>query len=304
MKRFYSLILLCVTAVGSFLLCTKNPFSTTPDDMRDELKPPGSISGFVYDKKGNPLKDVLIDVDSGKGTPDITEANGYFTISEVIDSCVLRFIHRDYEDNPVKVYIKTGLDTILRDTICLTCFWYTIKGVVKSSNGVQIGSGVAISGHITSTLTGIGETFVLKQIPESDTVTLICSKAGAGAAIIPINNSKDNDTTDAGEILLNDKESATVSGIVYSKNNIPLSGVTVSAVGGGTHAITDVNGYYKLQDIPVGTDCIIIKAGQTNVEGMIGGIKASNSGNSTGCNIVMSEMTEMTYGMKLHTKNV
>ena len=56
-------------AVILFFSCTKDPAGP---DISDDLKPKGSIAGWVYNAWNRPLKDVLVSVDADSAVPGVS----------------------------------------------------------------------------------------------------------------------------------------------------------------------------------------------------------------------------------------
>ena len=240
--------------IQSFILffsCTEKP---SGPNISDELKPHGSITGYIYSLLDNqPVKDVLVSVNADSARAGISDATGNFTVGKVTaGTYTLRFIHRDYDDNPsYTVTVEQGVDDTLSDTVWLSYAYYTLKGNVVYNTTQLPGAGVAVSGTPYSTLTDLNGSFLLTMIPcRLNAIKLICAKTGFGYGVDSSITCVLNDTTDVGSIYLI-SGGATVYGTVYDTSGNPISEVyVVAAIGGGLTDTTDMSGSYKLKNVP------------------------------------------------------
>ena len=110
-----------------FLTCTKDP---SGPDISDDLKPKGSITGWVYDMWGDPISDVLVSVNADSADAGVSDATGKFTVGQVMaGTYTLRFTHHNYEnDSTWLITISTGINDTLDDTVQLSYAYYILKG--------------------------------------------------------------------------------------------------------------------------------------------------------------------------------
>ena len=297
----FSFLLLVIT----FVYCSKDPAS--PGEQRDELKARGSISGYVTDMSKNPLANVYVCIDSGKGTPCLTDNNGAFTIEEVLEGTyTLVFRNNDYEDIGLgyKVTVGMGEKAILPDTVKLSYKWYRFAGKIIYNDSAVSGAGVSVAKRNISTLTDENGSFTLDKIPMSETPKLICAKSGVGFTTITGIAGKRDETVTLDDITF-DKEGVTVSGTVYDSNGKVASGIVVASVGGGITDTTDVNGMYSLKNVPSNETSVRIYAVVS--DSLIGSMSGLNLENNTflqGNDIYLHKKSVLTNGVHLDGNNI
>ena len=230
------------------ITCTKDPAGP---DISDDLKPKGTITGYIYDMWNRPLKDVLVSVDADSAVPGVSKETGLFTVGKVMEGTyVLRFTHRDYDnDSSYIVTVEQGVNDTLTDTVRLSYAYYILKGRVIYNTSPVPGAGVSAAGYPLSTLTDETGTYVLDRIPKITSLKLICAKSGLGFNTHSSITGIEDDTTRIGDISLIFKGS-TVSGTVYDTSGAPVRNEIVAAVGGGLIDTTNSVGEYVIENIP------------------------------------------------------
>ena len=301
MRRSVALPTLALSFLLLYLFCSKEPAG--PDKQRDELRPRGSITGVVVDKWGKPVRDVLVDIDSGKGTPGSTDRDGRFVIQEALDSVTLRFIHRDYSDSSFRVHVPEGGDILLDDTVTLSWRWLIIEGTISGGGHSVTGAGVAVAGYTEATLSGLGGQFLLTRVPVQDTVTLISAFGGVGSIVKSFTGLKDNDTNSV-DVLELRSAGAVVSGYVYNASGESVANATVQAVGGAISTRTDATGYYRLLNVPADNNGVLIVAEAAGNRGRITGFRATDGAYISGCDIRLGAGDQPQHGITLMATDI
>lgn len=231
-----------------FITCTKDPAGP---DISDDLKPKGTITGYVYDMWNKPIKDVLVSVNADSAVPGLSKANGQFTIGNVLaGTYTLRFTHRYYEDDSTYlITLDQGVDDTLDDTVKLSYAYYILAGRVVYNSTPVPGAGVALAGYPISTLTDVMGQFILDHVPKSTRIKLICAKSGIGFCTDSLIIGVSDDTTLITDINLIG-QGATVYGTVYDTSGNVVDSTVVAAVGGGLVDTTDKYGNYILENVP------------------------------------------------------
>ncbi len=295
-------------AVAALLTCSSEQPSTAPSDQRDELSPRGSIAGYVSDTRGNPLEDVLVSIDSGKGTPDMSNAHGFFTVEEVLEGDYhLRFSHHEYEPCSTEVRLSMGADTVLEDTTTLIYRFYMVAGTLSHDDAPVKGAGVSLANYPVSTLTDENGSYFLEGIPKADSVRLICAKEGVGFTVHTVGPDEllDDDTTHVSAVSL-DRTGATVTGTVYDPDGVEMPWTVVKALGGGIRDRTDAAGHYCLDNLPTGEPRLRITVASTDssLVGAITGLSLTEGAVSTGMDIHLKRRGEMVNGMSLTAEDL
>ncbi len=164
MKQAIHQILSLLVIIFLSITCTEEPAGP---DISDDLKPHGSITGYIYGiMNKTPLKDVLVSVNADSAQAGVSDATGKFTVGQVLaGTYTLRFTHRDFEDDSTySITISTGVDDTLEDTVRLSLAYYILKGKVVYNATPLPGAGVAVAGTPYSTLTDENGSFVVTNI--------------------------------------------------------------------------------------------------------------------------------------------
>ncbi len=235
----------------------------------------------------------------------MSTATGQFIVGNVREgSYVLRFTHRDYEDNPTcTVAVSLGVDDTVITPVQLSYAYYIIRGQVTINGIPQTGAGVCVADYTEGMMTGTAGDFILKHVPKKDSVTLICAYGNVAVATSRIGGLAANDTNDVGTIVLAEK-GPTISGIVYNPDTVPMPNLTVFAVAGGLKTTTDGNGYYTLRNVPANEDGVIIMVNEGGYVGAALGASVKMGAVITGCDIYLKPTPQIVNGIKLTTCDV
>jgi hypothetical protein len=174
-----SILLLAALSALFFATCNKSP---TKPDTRADLKPRGTITGFVADKRGRPIGGVIVSVSPSSGTPGVSAVTGYFTVTELVaGNYVLSFLHRDYIcSTAVNASVGEGQTLPLSDTVNLSYTYYILKGhVVYNGSGVP-GVGVSVAGTAMTTLTDENGEYTIPRVEMTQTLKILAAKTGFG----------------------------------------------------------------------------------------------------------------------------
>ena len=294
----FSLLLIILMTIT----CTEDPAGP---GISDDLKPKGNIVGWVYDMWNQPLKDVLVSVDADSSVPCVSDAAGLFKVGQVKEGTyILRFTHRDYEDNPTcSVTVALGVDDTVFTPVQLSYAYYIIRGQITIDGIPQTGAGVCVADYTEGMMTGSGGDFILRKVPKIDSVTLICAYGDIAVKTQQVGALIANDTNDVGAIALTEK-GPTVSGMVLSPDSIQVPNITVFAVAGGLKTKTGEDGYYALRNVPANEDGVIIMVNECGYVGAAIGANAVNGAVITGCDIYLKPAPEIINGIKLTTCDI
>ncbi len=297
MKHAIHLILSLSAIILISITCTEEPAGP---DISDDLKPKGTITGWVYDMWNRPIKDVLVSVNADSADAGVSTATGQFIVGNVREGTyVLRFTHRDYEDNPIcTVTVSLGVDDTVITPVPLSYRYYILQGNVTVNGAPQAGAGVAIADYTEGALTGPGGSFILRQVPKNDTLTLVCAYGAVSTQVTKITGCLANDTNNLGTIDLT-LTGATISGTVYDPGGAPKPNTTVTAVGGGLKTTTDQDGFYLLRNVPANENGIIVMVNEDGYIGASIGFVANENAYISGCDIHLYPEPEIINGMKL-----
>lgn len=300
MKYWIFLTLSFLIIVFISITCTEDPAG--PDTW---IKPTAAITGWVYDMWNRPIKDVLVSVNADSAVPGVSDVTGQFIIGKVKEGTyLLRFTHRDYEDNPsCTVSVEQGVDDTVPTPVKLSYAYYILKGIVSVNGSPQAAAGVAVADYTEGALTGPGGSFILKQVPKNDTVTLVCAYGDIAVKTSKIGGLLANDTNDAGTINLTDK-GPTVSGRVYYPDLSVAPNITVTAVAGGLQSKTGDDGYFTLRNIPANEDGVIVTVNEGGYIGAAIGANAVAGAIITGCDIYLKPEPNIINSIKLITCDV
>jgi protocatechuate 3,4-dioxygenase beta subunit len=198
----------------------------------------GAISGAVTDRDGRSLSDALVVV-LGTNLFTTTNADGYYVIREVpAGKYEVKASRHDFDEQ------------------------------VESGVKVIAGSRANVSFQLRACNTGV--TYVRTEeppfwyrdlllrspvFPEEYINSYIADKYADMLVRTPGLVYEDGDASAPDEKATGDSEAAevgTISGLVTDQYGQPLSGVLVKVLGPNLHATTNADGYYVIQDVPVG----------------------------------------------------
>ncbi len=290
------LVALFSIIVFLFITCTEDPAGP---GISDDLKPKGSITGWVYDiMNSRPQEGVLVSINADSADADVSDASGKFTVGNVLaGTYTLRFTHRNFDnDSTHTITISTGVNDTLADTVRLSYAFYILKGRIVYNSSPIPGAGVALAGYPITTLTDGTGMYILNNVPKNSFIKLISAKSGVGFnTYSPITGIPD-DTTLIGDLALI-YEGATVSGTVYDSSGTPAGHVIVAAVGGGLVDTTDINGNYKIENIPSNESTVRIYVPVVNgLYGATAGINVKDSSFITGVDIYLRPVADLQNG--------
>ncbi len=80
MKQAIHQILSLLVVILIAITCTEEPAGP---DISDDLKPKGTITGWVYDAWNRPIKDVLVSVDADSSVACVSDATGLFRVGRL-----------------------------------------------------------------------------------------------------------------------------------------------------------------------------------------------------------------------------
>ena len=300
-KLFVFSILCCFL----FLLnCGKEP---TKPNLSSELKPKGSITGIVTDRKSHPLSGVIVSVNADSAIPGVSSGSGSFVVGSVMaGTYALQFLHRDYSsDTTYTITISTGQDLRMPDTVKLSYAYYILAGRVINNSGYGVpGVGVTVAGTALTTLTDENGEYIIPRVEEAQSLKIICAKTGFGFNTLANVTGIKNDTTDISDIPLS-KPGCTITGLVTDSLERPVSGAIVMAVGGGLACTTKVDGRYTLYNFPSNSpDARIYIQNYNGTTGGITGLNAPDYTTLTGGDILLHAPAAMTHGMLLSGSDV
>lgn len=263
-------------------------------NLNEELVPRGSVSGYVFNKHGSPIKGVRVGILEDSTTIGKTDKNGFYTVSYVSGGVQsLCFGHEDYKCDTALVDLEEGVNDTLNTSILLIYEYYIFAGKVAYKGKPVPSAGVSVAGYHVSTVTDEMGAYVLNKVPKNSSLKLIFAKSGIGFNTLRPMNAVSDDTTWVSDIELIYK-GATVSGTVYDTNGSPAGNVVVEAVGGGLVDVTDKNGNYKINNMPINEPTVRISA--LNVSGLYGatkGIEVRNNSNKKNVNIYMRPVSDV-----------
>ena len=285
-----------------FTTCTEDPASS---DISGDLKPKGTITGYVYNMWGNPIKDVLVSISADSAVPGVSKETGLFTVGKVMAGThVLHFSHIDYEDDSTySVTIAQGVDDTLSDTVYLSYKYFILKGKVVSNGQPVDFAGVVIDNLLLSTLTNTDGYYLFDKVRKEDEFKLIYAKSDIGWYDLTGIKGVDDDTTYIPDVTLFYK-GAIVSGTVYDTLNNPAANVRVFTIGGGLVDTSDVQGEYILNNVPFNAKNIPIYAYTTGLIGATSGINIDTNTLITGIDIYLRKVSDFVNGIKLEVSDI
>ncbi len=292
--------------LATLFLCSEDPAS--PDELREELQPTGTISGRVFTMAGDPIAGVLVSINADSATPGITNDTGAFVIGRVLTGTyTLSFTHREFEnDSSWTVTVGTDESVAIDDSIRLAYAYHVIRGTIVKDGIPVDGAGISPAHTMQTALSEADGSFLLDRVPKNMHLRLICAKSSVGYNVKVIEQSAlEPDTTDIGDIEL-DKTGADVSGTVYSLLEQPLPGAVVSCVGGAIRGRSDQNGAYVLRGVPSNEPGVYISAA-SNDSSLVGGLTGmmlADGAVASGVDIYLHRPGQLINGMALSAGDI
>ena len=298
LQIFKLLLLLAI-----FMTCTEDPAGP---DISDDLKPKGTITGWIYNKQGTPLKDVLVSIDSDSATPCMSDVSGMFKVGRVLPGTyTLHFSHLEFEDNPsYTVTVEQGVDDTLDETVYLSYRYFILKGRITFGGSPVVMAGVVIDNLCISTLTNSEGLYIFNKVLKESEFKLISSKTDIGYGSISGIIGVPNDTTIVPDIeLIN--EGGTVKGTVFDTLGEPFPFAIVHSVGGGLIDTANACGSYTITNMPCHELNIPIYVPEINgLTGAVSGLDVDENGTLTGINIYLHKASDYVNGMKIITSDI
>nr|MCU0609974.1 carboxypeptidase-like regulatory domain-containing protein [Chitinispirillaceae bacterium] len=250
-----------------------------------------TLKGKVVDKTGNPIPGVTVTSNPG-GYTTKTFPDGTFNLSGLHKDTAytLYFDNYDFKDTVLSDTIKiTGLDTVasIPVPVKLKKRYSQLSGRVyldSVKTSLAMNYGIEVEKQGVSALVP-ATTFFLKGVEYSAMnvpVRLIAAKENVGFGYRDLVVPPDSDLTNI-EIFLTNRGGTVTGSVVETAvpaakrrlgkvgSYMPLSGITVSAVGGAISAVTDSAGNYVLTNVPsIGTVVLTFR--------MLGSVIATLSG--------------------------
>ena len=272
-------------------------------NLNEQLVPQGSVSGYVFNKHGSPIKGVKVSILEDSTSFGETNEKGFYTVGNVSGGVQsLCFNHEDYKGDTALVDLVEGVNDTLNTSILLSYGYYTLAGKVAYKGKPVPGAGVSVAGSPISAVTDEMGGYVLNKVPKNSSLKLIFAKSGIGFNTMRPMNAVSDDTTWVADIELIYK-GATVSGTVFDTNGSPAGNVVVAAVGGGLVDVTDKNGNYKIRNMPVNEPTVRISA--LNLSGLYGAteeIDVRNNSNNKNVNIYLRPVSKENNGNSMDIK--
>ena len=302
--KYSTFLIVSLTILINFAItCIKDPASS---DISDDLKPKGSITGWIYNNFGSPLKDVIVSIDSDSATPGVSDSSGKFTVGRILPGTyTLHFSHLDFEDNPsITVTVEQGVDDTLDETVYLSYRYFILKGKVTFGGSPVAMAGVVIDNLCMSTLTNSEGLYIFNKVLKEGEFKLISSKTDIGYGSISGIIGVPNDTTVVPDIeLIN--EGGTVKGTVYDTLAKPVPYAIVHSVGGGLIDTADAEGAYTITNMPCHELNIPIYVPETNgLTGAVSGLDVDENSTLVGIDIYLHKASDYVNGMMIITSDI
>ena len=299
----FKLRFLLLMATFIAITCTEDPAGP---GISDDLKPKGTITGWIYNKQGNPLKDVLVSIDSDSATPCMSDVSGMFKVGRVLPGTyTLHFSHLDYEDNPsFIVTVDQGVDDTLTDTVFLSYKYFILKGKIIFSGSPVVMAGVVLDNILMSTLTNSDGLYLFDKVRKESEFNVISSKTDIGYGSLTGIIGTPDDTTIVPDIELI-YEGGTVKGTVYDTLAQPAPYSIVHSIGGGLVDTADENGAYTISNIPCHELNIPIYVPETNgLTGAVSGLDVNENSTLVGIDIYLNKASDYVNGIKIITSDI
>ena len=117
--KFSSYLILSVVLLLVIFLAWSKPSSRI--DLKSEIRPIGSVSGYVVNRHGSPIEGVMVSIPERSEIPDVSDANGFYTVDNVSGGIQsLCFTHKEYESDTVLIEQKEGVNDTLTPTVLLS----------------------------------------------------------------------------------------------------------------------------------------------------------------------------------------
>jgi len=252
MKLFLLLVLLL-----TFFSCSKEDPNRSIIKSGNFILKAGSVAGRITDKDGNGLVGVTV----------ITDKPGFSTVSGINGNYILHNIDADVKYQII--YIKNGfVDTYYSDSLFITSgdttknidvkmssSFCSIKGKVlfdESINDSNIslqGVGISVPQQSKTAISDADGNFTINnlEVSNSNEELIIAAKSGGGWGDNKILLTPGKTTEVELKIT---KVGGVIKGYLLDANQQPLSGVTITGVGGGVVDTTADDGSYILKNVP------------------------------------------------------
>jgi hypothetical protein len=301
--KYGSYLVISGLLITAFLFSAETPAGLC---LNDKLCPNGSVSGYVSDRQGSPVKGVQVSILEDSAANGVSDANGFYTVTNVSGGLhTLCMTHQDYEADSMLIDLEDGTNDTLSPIKLL--YSYNIFAGKVVCNGKPVpGTGITVAGHTVITTTDDMGKYVLDKAPKGISLKLIYAKSGFGFNTFRPSAVYSTDTVWVNDIELVYK-GATVSGTVFDTNGLPAENVVVTAVGGSLVAKTDKNGNYTIENVPSDEPTICISAQEVDgVYGAITGINVKENSYTTSVDIYMRPVSDnrAEQGMAMPVKDV
>lgn len=236
----------------------------------------GTLNGRMVDREGKPLAGTLVIASPG-GRTTLTGPDGSYELGSLPAGSYRVAAARDeFRDTALTDSVKLGLmETRPLPPLGLTFRYATIRGTVTDSNGLPLpGAGIAVQNQTAQAQSGEGGAFVLGRV-EPGRLKLFTALAGVGyGALDTVVGPQDTLRTVPLRIA---RKGGSVTGRIVDRNQMPVAGAVVSALGGALKATTDRNGQFLLGQVPsVGTVGLVVD--RDGVRQSLSGVRVGEGG--------------------------
>ena len=277
----------CVTlmCVLLFSLCTSEKGGINNPKIDEKA----DIEGVLLDSNGDPLSLVMVTARPG-GQMAVTLSDGSYLLKDMVvgQKNILYFNHPDYNDATLEVTPSKSGKVIL-DPLKLSYRFGSVSGTVTDFNGAAMAfAGISVEKRTDRTV-AMGGSFSLEKI-EPGTFKIFAAYPGMGFGSATV-------TVEAGKSVNNvklkiDRNGGAVSGVLYKPSGSaakpglfktgetgePLTGATITALGGIITTTTDSTGRFTLNGVPSDGDVSLTVVSSTGDSMDIAGIRAPENG--------------------------
>jgi len=237
---------LCLAGLLILVACGTD---STSFAIRDAGAFSGTLTGRMVDRSGKPLAGTLVIATPG-GRTTLTGPDGRYELGALPAGSYRVAAARDeFRDTALTDSVKLGLlEERSLPALGLTFRYGSIRGTVTDTNGLPLlGAGIAVQNQTAQTQSGEGGSYSLGRV-EPGRIKLFTAVAGVGyGAIDTLLRPEDTLRTVSLRIA---RKGGSVTGRIVDARQVPLSGATVTALGGALKAVTDREGRFTLKQVP------------------------------------------------------